>query len=126
MGHVKGDNEGASYDFCIKDGIGDLIYAQVDAVEDATNNIAEAHAILEALRYITKIHFAPCIIETDSLLMKNVLDEIWEPPWSIANQVDEIKSLLSRGVFHLDHVLREGNKLADHLANVTLDQQHMQ
>ncbi|XP_075097980.1 uncharacterized protein LOC142175292 [Nicotiana tabacum] len=109
-----------------KGGIGDLIYAQQDAVEDATNNIAVAQAILEALRYIIPMQFPPCIIETDSLLMKNMLDEIWEPPWSIANQVDEIKTLLSRGVLHIVHELREGNKLADHLANLTLDQQHIQ
>ncbi|XP_075087565.1 uncharacterized protein LOC142169583 [Nicotiana tabacum] len=50
-GASRGDNGGVSYGFCIRDGIGDLIYAQADAVHDATNNIGEAHAIFEALRY---------------------------------------------------------------------------
>ncbi|XP_070049029.1 uncharacterized protein [Nicotiana tomentosiformis] len=66
----------------------DLIYAQANAVKEATNNIAEARAILEALRYIVQMPFPACIIETDSLLMNNVLDETWETPWSIANKVD--------------------------------------
>nr|XP_033516386.1 uncharacterized protein LOC117280749 [Nicotiana tomentosiformis] len=109
----------------LRDGIGDIIYAHADTDEDATNNVAEAHAILKALRYITQMQFPPCIIDTDSLLMKRVLDEDWEPPWSIANQMDEIKTLLSKGAFQIFHVLRECNKLADHLANLTLDQQHI-
>ncbi|XP_070054341.1 uncharacterized protein [Nicotiana tomentosiformis] len=122
---VKGDNGGASYGFCIRDSIGDLIYAQANIVEEATNNIAEAHAILEAVRYIVQMQYPPCLIETGSLLMKKVLDDVWESPWSIANQVDEIKGLLAKGVFQIVHVLREGNKLADHLENLTLDQQHI-
>ncbi|XP_075086276.1 uncharacterized protein LOC142168987 [Nicotiana tabacum] len=125
VGWIKYITDGASYGFCIRDGIGDIIYAQADAVEDATNNVAEAVAILEALRYITQMQFPPCIIETNYLLMKRVLDEVWEPPWSIANQMDEIKTLMSKGAFQIFHVLREGNKLADHLAYLTLDQQHI-
>ncbi|XP_070050771.1 uncharacterized protein [Nicotiana tomentosiformis] len=124
-GACRGDNGGSSYVFGIRDRIRDIIYAQADAVEDATNNIAEAQAILEALRYITQMQFPPFIIETDSLLMKRVMDKVREPPWSIANQVDEIKTLLPKGAFQVVHVLREGNKLVDHLANLKLDQQHI-
>nr|XP_033511835.1 uncharacterized protein LOC117276617 [Nicotiana tomentosiformis] len=124
-GAFRGEFGGASYGFCIRDSIGDLMYAQADVVEEATNNIAEAQAILEAAMYIIQMQFPPCIIEIDSLLMNKVLEDVWEPPWSISNQVDEIKSLLSKGMFQVIHVLREGNKLADHLANLTLDQQHM-
>lgn len=39
--------------------------------------------------------------------------------------MDEIKALMSKGVFQIVHVLREGNKLADHLTNLTLDQEHI-
>ncbi|XP_070042685.1 uncharacterized protein [Nicotiana tomentosiformis] len=65
-GAFRGEFGGASYGVCIRDGIGDLIYAQADVVEEATNNIAEAQAILEAVRYIIQMQFPPCIIETDS------------------------------------------------------------
>lgn len=53
-GACKGDNRGASYAFCIRDVIGNLIYAQADSIVDAINSIAEAQVILEALRYITQ------------------------------------------------------------------------
>nr|XP_033513784.1 uncharacterized protein LOC117278420 [Nicotiana tomentosiformis] len=97
---LRGVNGGASYGFCIRNRIGDIIYAHADAVEDVTNNVAEAQAILMALR---------------------VLDEVWEPPWSIANQMDEIKILTSMDAFQIFHVLREGNKLADHSANLRIN-----
>lgn len=114
-------NGRASYAFCIRDEIGDLLYAQAEEIHDATNNVAEVKAILEALRYIVRSKLPPCVIETDSLLMKRVLDEIWEPPWHIVGQVEEIPNLMSRCVVAVTHVLREGNKLADHLANLTLE-----
>lgn len=41
-GACGGDNGGASYGFCIRNGIGDLIYAQADLVQEVINNIAEA------------------------------------------------------------------------------------
>ncbi|XP_070045332.1 uncharacterized protein [Nicotiana tomentosiformis] len=39
-GACRAVNGGASYGFCIRDGIGDIIYAHADVVEDATNNVA--------------------------------------------------------------------------------------
>lgn len=108
--------------FCIRDGVGDLIYAHADEIEDATNNVAEVQAILEALRYIVQSYFSPCLIEIDSLFMKRVLDEMWEPPWSIINQVEEIKTLMASGAFQIAHVLGEENKLSDHLDKMTLAQ----
>ncbi|XP_075092314.1 uncharacterized protein LOC142172565 [Nicotiana tabacum] len=122
-GACIGDNEGASYSFCIRDGIGDLLYVQADSIEDATNNIAVSHEIL--VRYMIQSQYRPCVIETDSFLMKKVLEEVWEHPWSIAQQVEDIKALMTRGVFQVEHVLREGNKLDVPLANLTLEHQAM-
>lgn len=65
------------------------------------------------------------MIEIDSLLMKRVLDEVWAPPWNIVTLVEEIKQLRVKCVVDISHVLREGNQLADHLANVTLDRNSM-
>lgn len=65
------------------------------------------------------------MIETDSLLIKNILEEIWEQPWNIVNRAEEIKTLMARGVFQVVHVLREGNKLADYLANLTIEHHAM-
>lgn len=61
------------------------------------------------------------MIETDSLLMKRLLDDVWEPRWNIVELVEEINELRVSCVVEIAHVLREGNQLADHLVNVTLD-----
>lgn len=54
--------------------------------------------------------------------MKRVLDKVWEPPWNIIRQVEEINKLISCCVVDITHVLREGNKIANHLASLTLEQ----
>lgn len=56
-------------------------------------------------------------METDSLIMKNVLYGIWEIPWSIAMEVKSFNQLRSRGGVMVEHVYREGNQLADYFAN---------
>lgn len=73
-GVCRGDTVGASYIFCIRNGICDLKYAQADSIENVTNNIAEAQAILEALRYIIHLQFPQCLTEIDSMLMKRMLE----------------------------------------------------
>lgn len=78
-------------------------------------------SIVEALMYIIQSHLPPCVIETNSLLMKKILDKVWEPPWNIVEHMEEIKKLMSSCIVAVAHVLREGNKLADHLANLTLE-----
>lgn len=76
-GVCRGSDGTTSYAFFIEDGVGDLLYAQADEIQDATNNIAEATPILEELGYIVHSQLPPCVIEMDSLLMKRILDEIW-------------------------------------------------
>lgn len=60
-------------------------------------------------------------IQTNSMLLKNNIDGSWKPPWCIADQVEEIMHLLEGCINKVSHIYREGNKLADHLANYVLD-----
>ncbi|XP_060195035.1 uncharacterized protein LOC132624247 [Lycium barbarum] len=41
----------SSYTFCIRDELGDLVYAKAEGIGEATNTQAEMIAIKEALRY---------------------------------------------------------------------------
>lgn len=78
-------------------------------------------AIVEALRYCISNHYTHIWLQTDSLLLKNILTGIWKPPWIIAEHVEEILVLLGLCNKKVTHIYREGNKLADHLANYALD-----
>lgn len=55
------------------------------------------------------------------MLLKNIMDGFWRPPWTITEQVEEIMHLLEGGNYVVSHIFREVNKLADHLANYALD-----
>lgn len=103
--------------------MGDLLYAQVDEIQNATNNIAEATTILESLGYIVQSQSPPCVIKTDSMLMKQILNKVLELPWNILIQIEEIKRLMTMCTIAVTHVLREVNMLAEHLANLMLEHQ---
>lgn len=60
-------------------------------------------------------------LEPDSMMMKNVINGIWKPPWIIEDEIADIKKILEHCRGEITHIFREGNKLADHLANYALD-----
>lgn len=60
-------------------------------------------------------------LQTDSMLLKNVISGIWKPPWIRGTLTEEIKELMQRVNVRVSHILGEGNKLADHIANYALD-----
>lgn len=51
----------------------------------------------------------PLIMETDSLVLKKVLDGIWEVPWSITTIVSAIQKLKRGQHVQIHHTFREGN-----------------
>ncbi|XP_075080670.1 uncharacterized protein LOC142166142 [Nicotiana tabacum] len=53
--------------------------------------------------------------------MDMIMDGIWKPPWIISEQVEEMMQLMNGSNYTVTHIHREGNKLADHLANYALD-----
>ncbi|XP_070002680.1 uncharacterized protein [Nicotiana sylvestris] len=86
-----------------------------------TNNEAEEVAILEAMRYCVDNRLANVMLQTDSMLMKNVLEGKWGAPWNINEYFEEIKTLIEECNVRVSHILREGNSLADYIANCALD-----
>ncbi|KAF3663980.1 hypothetical protein FXO37_11716 [Capsicum annuum] len=115
---VSRDNPGrSSYAFCIRDPLGDLIYAEAKETSEGTNTFSETIAILEAARYCVAHNVFNLILETDSLFLKNIITGIWKPPWSVTAELEEIGELLENLNVQVTHVMREGNQLADYLAN---------
>ncbi|XP_060177913.1 uncharacterized protein LOC132607855 [Lycium barbarum] len=50
-----------------------------------------------------------------------ILDGIWDCPWKISVEVRMIKHWSNKGHVQFAHILREGNALADFLANMVFD-----
>ncbi|XP_019225233.1 PREDICTED: uncharacterized protein LOC109206828 [Nicotiana attenuata] len=136
-GWIKVNTDGASrgnpgrsaIGFCLRDQAGDLKYAQGKEITEGSNNKAEAEAIVEALRICRAMNYNHIWLQTDSLLLKNIIEGSWKPPWCIMEQIEEIMKLkenFNNKVSHIfregnSQIFREGNSLADHLGNYALD-----
>ncbi|PHT59369.1 hypothetical protein CQW23_01732 [Capsicum baccatum] len=79
-GDCRGNLGIGSYDFFLGNEEGDLIYAQGDNIGFTTNVVAETKAILEEIKYYVSKDIRTIRVETDSLLMVNILNEDWKVP----------------------------------------------
>uniref|UniRef100_A0A1U7Y3W8 Uncharacterized protein LOC104240759 n=1 Tax=Nicotiana sylvestris TaxID=4096 RepID=A0A1U7Y3W8_NICSY len=91
-GASRGNPGRSSIGFCIGNENGDIVKSVGKEIEETTNIVAEAK--VEALRF--------CRFQQYS-------------------RVEEMMQLMNGGNYIVTHIYREGNKLADHLANYALD-----
>lgn len=49
---------------------------------------------------------------------------VWHIPWTITQKMEEIKSMISQLNFQIQHIFREANQLADHIANTVSNQEN--
>ncbi|KAH0776320.1 hypothetical protein KY290_007731 [Solanum tuberosum] len=108
-GASKGNPGPSSGVFCIGNGEGNLIYAEVRRLFDGTNLVAEVVALRLGLEYCVQHNLLLVTLETDSLSLKNILDGIWEIPWSIVMEIKKIRMLMKDKEVTVEHILREGN-----------------
>ncbi|XP_070031694.1 uncharacterized protein [Nicotiana tomentosiformis] len=117
-GASKGNPCPSSYGYCIRDSSGDLLYAEAIDIGHTTNIVAEVKGILHGLLYCVDKQLHPLIMETDSLVMKTIIEGEWECPWTIRADVKKIKEIKNNYNVLFQHVFREGNVVADLLANL--------
>lgn len=71
---VSKDNLGLStYDFCIRNGDGNLVWVEANGIGMNTNMMAEATTIVSALKYCHQRSYKKIILETDSLSLAKVM-----------------------------------------------------
>lgn len=82
------------------------------------NHVAEAQAMLKCLQLAQGFKFKKKWLEGDSLNIIQAIKGTSSPSWNIFNIIESAKKLLNDydSVF-ISHTLREGNKIADLLAN---------
>ncbi|WMV49324.1 hypothetical protein MTR67_042709 [Solanum verrucosum] len=122
-GASRGNPGMSSIGFCIRDTRGDLIYALAKGIGIATNIEAETIAIFYGLRECKSRRFPNVIIETDSLSLKKIIQKAWRVPWELAEKVEEIREIMQQISATITHIFREGNGLADSLANIAMESQ---
>nr|XP_009616365.1 uncharacterized protein LOC104108915 [Nicotiana tomentosiformis] len=117
-GASKGNFRPSSLGFCVRDDACNLIYARSVNLDETTNVVAEAKAILHGLEYCSANNLHPLILETDCLLLKKLIEREWDTPWCIMAEVQKIQELRDHFNVIFQHVYREGNIIADYLANI--------
>jgi len=98
--------------------VGDLVFAKASALGEAANIMAEAKAICEGLEYCVERQLHQLIMETDSLVIRKIIDGEWATPWCISVEVRKLKQIMNNYKILFQHVQREGNTIADFLANL--------
>ncbi|XP_075083282.1 uncharacterized protein LOC142167029 [Nicotiana tabacum] len=73
-GASRGNLGTSSYGFCMRDCAGNVVYAKAEVIGETTNIVAEAEAILEWLVYCVERWLHPLIMETDSMVMRKIID----------------------------------------------------
>ncbi|XP_075077069.1 uncharacterized protein LOC142163822 [Nicotiana tabacum] len=85
-GASRGNPGRSSIGFCIRNENGDIVKSVGKAIEETTNTVAEAKAMVEALRFCRFQQYSHVWLQTDSMLLKTIMDGIWKPPWIISEQ----------------------------------------
>lgn len=109
--------------FCIRDDKGDLVYAKAKGLGVTSNTQAEMEAIKEALQYLPDKEFKEVVIETNSLVLMQMINNIWKVPWELIEQIEDIRERTHAIQAKIQHTFREGNTVADALANEVIDEQ---
>ncbi|XP_019233145.1 PREDICTED: uncharacterized protein LOC109213772 [Nicotiana attenuata] len=100
-GASKGNPCPSSLGFCVRNDEGDAVYAKAVYLGVTTNVVVESKAILQGLEYCVEHDLHPLILETDSLVMKKVIEGELDPPWLIANDVKKIIEMKENFQVHL-------------------------
>ncbi|XP_049388482.1 uncharacterized protein LOC125852843 [Solanum stenotomum] len=114
----------SSFGFCIRDDRGDIRYARAKGIGITTNTEVEVLAIHKVLEYSYYNDLRGITIETDSLSLKKMLLNQWKVPWEIIKRIEDIRQRLQQLDARIIHNFREGNTVADSLANEVIDTQY--
>lgn len=98
-----------------------MLYAQENNIGITTNVIAEMRAIQEAIKYCRENNFTKVKVDSDSLLIIQVIKRVWKVPWEVVELLDDIRRNKEQVELQVSHIYREGNDLADYIANLAVD-----
>ncbi|KAK6780293.1 hypothetical protein RDI58_022477 [Solanum bulbocastanum] len=92
----------------------------------STSIQAELMAMWSALHYYLRHDFHYVNLETDSLVLKNMIIRNWRIPWDLVERPEDIQEMLKQMHVQIHHIFREANQLADFIANTAIDKEEKQ
>lgn len=89
----RGNPGPSSCGFWVRNSIGDSVFAEAMDIGETTNIVAETKAIVERLAYCVDREPHPLILETNTLVMKKIIEGEWDSPGWIVVEVKMIKEM---------------------------------
>jgi len=122
-GGSRGNPGPAAWAVAVLDEAGGCIEGHSGVLGHATNNVAEYHGLIEALRLAVGREAREVEILADSeLIVRQMLGTYRVRHPDLKPLHEQASQLVSRlGVFRIRHVRREHNRHADRLVNLALD-----
>ncbi|XP_077237364.1 uncharacterized protein LOC143879051 [Tasmannia lanceolata] len=94
-----------------------VIFAFAYFYGTSTNMVAEARALLDGLRLCKAFGIVNLFVESDIKVLMNLISKKESYSWSISSFWTEMMLLMDQLCLSHQHQFREGNKVADALAN---------
>lgn len=117
-GCSKGNPGNAGGGGILRDHLGHMVMAFTVYLGCCSNNSAEVQASKTGMRLCLDHGFNKLTIESDSLLVLQMIKGEISTAWQIREEVKEIQAMNTDGQFQFTHTFREGNIPADLLANL--------
>ncbi|GLJ37769.1 hypothetical protein SUGI_0767610 [Cryptomeria japonica] len=100
----------------------DILHEAYGDLCHVTNNVAAIKALEAGLNLCVQKGLSKIIIEGDSQIVINGIIKSYFHSWNLEKWLPRINQLLSSiGTYDINHVYKEGNRLADHLANLGVE-----
>jgi ribonuclease HI len=123
-GGARGNPGPAGWGVVVQDEAGGLVAELMGALPHATNNVAEYTGLLAALDWCAEHKATTVHVRSDSLLLVQQMRGVYKVKHEGLKPLYGRARLLAHqiGKVTFEHVRREQNKEADHLANLAMDQ----
>lgn len=124
-GGARGNPGPAAWGVAVLDDDGECVEGHAGALGRATNNVAEYHGLLEALRLARRRGARHVVLLADSELIVRQLHGVYRVRNAALKPLHAEAQRLIAGFdsFRIEHVERRRNKHADRLVNAALDRE---
>ncbi|KAL6572341.1 hypothetical protein OROMI_013299 [Orobanche minor] len=116
-GAARGNPGAAAAGGIIRDHMGKPLIMFSEYLGVHTNNFAELYAIWRGLEFCIDNHFNKVWVEVDSKIALSLIEHSTTSHWQLQSIISKIRDFRDSIEIRFSHIFREGNAVADWLAN---------